>query len=201
MTHTMTAYVINDALWDVDADESVWESHNKLTTMWANVVKPGPDLLRTKHPIFAFIEAYPEFGVGRALPSSDDQHIIALLPDNEDVVIYSVRAKPNAGGMYQQATIEVLHKKPGAASLEVLQSRSFEDWSAEVMVEACDEDETPEVLLHNVRVAPHEFVTVHRDHLEAFEAAAKYHKRPDLAKQFAELARFHAPASPAAPSI
>lgn len=201
MTHTMTAYVINNTLWDVDADESVWESHNKLVTMWAHTVTPGPDLFSTKHPAFSFMETLPEFGTGVALGDSSDEALIKHLPADEDVVIYSLRAELNAGGMYHQATIEILHKKPGAKKLAVIQSGPLEAWSADVLAEACDEDEAAEILLHNVRVAPHEFVTVHRDHLEAFEAAAKFHKRPDLAKQFAELARFHAPISPATPSI
>lgn len=201
MTHTMTAYAIDSALWRVDAYENSWEAHNKLTAMWAHAITPGTDLFRVLNPVFALKKAFPDFGTGAYMGDLCDETLIKHLPVDEDVVIYSLCTKPNARSMYQHATIEILHKRPGAASLEVLQSRSFEDWSAEVMTEACDEDEIPEIVLHNVRVAPHEFVTVHRDHLEAFEAAAKFHKQPELAEQFAKLARLHAPAAPAAPGL
>lgn len=190
MTSKITAYLMGNALWEVDAYEGYAESHRKIVDMWREAVRPGTiqQFFATATPHDAFMRAHPDFGRPTLLRSSDDMFVRQSLPDDADVEIYSVQTSPYLPETDLDPTIEVLRKRPGADRPECVYAGRLVEWSNGILKGVpYSDDETREQLLHTIRLASHQFVPVHIDHVPALAANAREVGRDDWAKQLDEI--------------
>jgi hypothetical protein len=190
MIPTTTAYLMGNALWVVDAYELPSESHNKVVEMWREAVRPGTSaqLFDLSTPHHAFMRAHPDFGNPTLLRSSDDHIVRQSLPDDENVLIYSVQTSPHNPETDFDPTIEIMLKTPEADHLKCTYAGRLVQWSNDLLAGLLGvKGEVGPRPLHTLRVAPHQIVSFHLDHVVEMTARARDLNREDWVAQLERI--------------